>query len=271
MLSGVGAKEELGRQGSEVKMDLPGVGKNLQDHLFYPVSSLCNIPSNNYYLPWYQQAAAFVQYLITRGGPLSIGPLEAVAFLKSSPDQSRPNIQFQFTPTNAGDDKVANMYDMSTFSKADGYSIFPTQVRPESRGYVALASSDLTVPPIINPNYLQHDEDKKVMVAGGRKALEVLEANAFSSMRIKTHLPVQRDSDEAWLNHIAETAECVYHPVGTCKMGTDEMAVVDPELRVKGIQGLRVIDASVMPVISSGNTNAPTIMIAEKGADLICR
>lgn len=269
MLSGIGAKGELQQHGIDVKNDLPGVGKNLHDHLFYPVSSLSSIRSNNYYLPWYRQAVALIEYLITKGGPLSIGPLEAVAFLKSSADQPRPDIQFQFTPTNAGDEKVANMYDISSFSKASGYSIFPTQVRPESRGYVALASSDLTKPPIIEPNYLQHEKDKKVMIAGGRKALEVLESDAFSSMRIKTHLPVLRDSDEAWLNHIADTAECVYHPVGTCKMGIDDMAVVDPALRVKGIDGLRVIDASVMPVISSGNTNAPTIMIAEKGADLI--
>lgn len=200
---------------------------------------------------------------------MSIGPLEAVAFLKSSPEKTRPDIQFQFTPTNAGDDKVSDMYNMNTFSKQDGYSIFPAQIRPESRGYVALQSGDLEKPPIINPNYLSTEEDKKVQVAGGRKALEVLEANAFAGIRIKTHLPKQRDSDEAWLNHIRETAECIYHPVGTCKMGIDEMAVVDAALRVKGFSNLRVIDASVMPVISSGNTNAPTMMIAEKGADLI--
>jgi choline dehydrogenase len=270
MLSGVGAKDELQRHGIEVKKELPGVGKNLHDHLFYPVSSLCSIKSNNYYLPWYRQAVALAEYLITKSGPFSIGPLEAVAFLKSSGESTRPDLQFQFTPTNAGDgDRVADMYNMSTFSQINGYSIFPTQVRPTSRGHVALASADLSKPPIIQPNYLQEDEDKKIMVAGGRKALEVLEADAFSAIRVKTHLPVQHDSDEAWLRHIAKTAECVYHPVGTCKMGVDNMAVVDPQLRIKGFDNLRVIDASVMPIISSGNTNAPTIMIAEKGADLI--
>lgn len=269
MLSGIGAKDELKKHGIDLKKELPGVGKNLHDHIFFPVSSQCNIKSNNYYLPWYQQAAALIEYFVTKSGPMSIGPLEAVAFLKSSPEKTRPDIQFQFTPTNAGDDKVSDMYNMSTFSKQDGYSIFPAQVRPESRGYVALQSADLDKPPIIDPNYLSAEEDKKVQVAGGRKALEVLEANAFASIRIKTHLPKQRDSDEAWLNHTRETAECIYHPVGTCKMGVEEMAVVDAELRVKGFSNLRVIDASVMPVISSGNTNAPTMMIAEKGADLI--
>lgn len=269
MLSGIGSKDELHKHDIEVKKDLPGVGKNLQDHIFYPVSSLANIKSNNYYLPWYRQAAALVQFLITKDGPFSIGPLEAVAFLKSSPEKARPDIQFQFTPTNAGTDKVADMYDISSYPSADGYSIFPTQVRPESRGYVGLQSSDFSAPPIIDPNYLDQEEDIKVQIAGGRKALEVLEAEAFSSIRIRNHLPALHDSDDAWLNHIRESAECVYHPVGTCKMGVDEMAVVDPELRVKGFSNLRVIDASIMPTISSGNTNAPTIMIAEKGADMI--
>jgi len=269
MLSGIGAKEELQHHNIEVKKDLPGVGKNLHDHIFYPVSSLANIKSNNYYLPWYRQAAALVEYLFTKSGPMSIGPLEAVAFVKSSPEKSRLDIQFQFTPTNAGMDKVADMYDMSSFPSADGYSIFPAQIRPESRGTIALQSADFSAPPLIDPNYLHLEEDQKIQVAGGRKALEVLEAEAFESIRIKNHIPKQRDSDEAWLAHIRETAECIYHPVGTCKMGVDEMAVVDPQLRVKGFYNLRVIDASVMPIISSGNTNAPTMMIAEKGADLI--
>jgi len=271
MLSGIGAKDELQKHKIELKKELPGVGKNLQDHIFFPVSSLCNIKSNNYYLPWYQQAACLFKYLFTKSGPFSIGPLEAVAFLKSSTEKERPDIQFHFTPTNAGDEKVTDMYDLKSFSRSDGYTIFPAQVRPESRGYIGLRSSDVSAPPTIDPNYLHSDEDKKIQIAGGRKALEVLEANAFAAIRIKNHMPKQTDTDEAWLNHIRESAECIYHPVGTCKMGVDEMAVVDPELRVKGIYNLRVIDASVMPTISSGNTNAPTIMIAEKGADLILK
>jgi choline dehydrogenase len=207
--------------------------------------------------------------LVTKSGSFSIGPLEAVAFLKSSPEKEQPDIQFQFTPTNAGDLVSANMYDISTLPKEDGYTIFPTQVRPESRGFIALQSANPTNPPVIDPNYFSTEEDRKIMIAGGKKALEVLEADAFASIRIKNHLPALRDSDEAWLHHIRQSAECVYHPVGTCKMGVDEMAVVDSELRVKGVYNLRVIDASIMPTISSGNTNAPTMMIAEKGADII--
>ena len=210
-----------------------------------------------------------MKYLFTKSGPLSIGPLEAVAFLKSSPSQITPDIQFQFTPTNSGDEHVVDMYDLSSFPLSDGYTILPTQVRPLSRGHVRIKNNNPQQVPVINPNYLSHDEDKKILIAGGKKALEVLEAPAFDSFRVRTHLPIFRNSDDDWLRYIREVAECVYHPVGTCKMGRDEMAVVDPELRVQGIENLRIVDASIMPCISSGNTNAPVIMIAEKGADLI--
>mgnify|MGYP002784443483 CR=1 FL=1 len=270
MLSGIGAREELNRHGIDVKKELPGVGQNLHDHLFFPVSSLCNQPiSNNHYLPLYRQAFQVVNYLINKRGPLSIGPLEAVAFLKSSSGLPTPDLQFQFTPTNAGIDRVVDIHDLNTFPHVDGYTILPTQVRPKSRGRVALASTHENDPPVIDPRYLSEDEDKKIMIAGGRKAFEVLEATAFDKFRIRNHLPAQHSSDDDWLQYIAQSAECVYHPVGTCKMGTDEWAVVDSQLRVRGVEKLRVADASVMPRISSGNTNAPTIMIAEKAADMI--
>lgn len=270
MLSGIGCKEELQCHGIEVKKELPGVGRNLQDHLFYPVSSLCTKPiSNNHYLPLHRQAIETIKYLFTKSGPLSIGPLEAVAFLKSSPGLARPDLQFQFTPTNPGDEDISNMYDLSSFSFTDGYTILPTQLRPLSRGYVALRSSSPSDVVVIEPNYLAVEEDQRVLIAGGKKALEVLEAKAFSSLRIRNHQPNQTSSDDDWLNHIRQSAECVYHPVGTCKMGTDEMAVVDASLRLKGIGKLRVVDASVMPTITSGNTNAPVIMIAEKASEMI--
>lgn len=270
MLSGIGSKEELQDHNISVKKELQGVGKNLQDHLFYPVSSLCSKPiSNNHFLPLHQQAVQLFKYLFTKSGPLSIGPLEAVAFSKSSPELTRPDLQFQFTPTNAGDEKVSNMYDLRSFSFTDGYTVLPTQLRPASRGCIALRSPDPKDPPILNPNYLSEEIDKKIMIEGGKKSLEILEANAFSELRIRNHIPGSHSSDEDWLNHIQQNAECVYHPVGTCKMGTDEMAVVDSELRVNGINKLRVADASVMPTITSGNTNAPVMMIAEKAADLI--
>ncbi|MDZ4714046.1 MAG: GMC family oxidoreductase N-terminal domain-containing protein [Cytophagales bacterium] len=272
MLSGIGPAEELKKNGIALKKALPGVGKNLQDHLLYPVSSLCNQPiSNNQYLPVHRQVIETIKYLFTRSGPMSIGPLESVAFFRSSTEIRTPDIQFQFTPTNSGEEKVVDMYDLSTFPSSDGYTILPTQVRPLSRGYIGLRTANPADPPIIDPRYLSDETDKNVLVAGGKKAVEVLESAAFDSLRIRTHLPRQRDSDEDWLRHIQEVAECVYHPVGTCKMGVDEMAVVDPTLRVRGIDRLRVVDASIMPRITSGNTNAPTIMIGEKASDMIKR
>lgn len=269
MLSGIGPKNELMRHGIAVAKDLPGVGQNLHDHLFYPVSARGRVRSNNYYLPRHRQALALVQYLLTKKGPLSIGPLEAVAFWRSDETQPRPDIQFQFTPTNAGGDRVVDMYDMATFPREDGFTILPTQVRPRSRGFLALRSANPIDAPIIDPRYLTDEEDQKRLIMGGRKAWEVMQADAFASLRVDVHLPKQHASDDDWLKHIAQTAECVYHPVGTCKMGADEMAVVTPELLVKGFYNLRVADASIMPQISSGNTNAPVIMIAEKAADLV--
>ncbi len=269
MLSGIGPKADLVRHGIAVANELPGVGQNLHDHVFYPVSARGKLRSNNYYLPWHRQALALVHYLVTRKGPLSIGPLEAVAFLRSDERQQRPDIQFQFTPTNAGGDRVVDMYDMASFPRDDGYTILPTQVRPRSRGFLTLRSANPTDAPIIDPRYLTDDEDKKRLIAGGRKAWEVMQANALAAMRVEVHWPRQHATDEDWLRHIAQTAECVYHPVGTCQMGVNERAVVTPALLVKGFSNLRVADASVMPRISSGNTNAPVIMIAEKAADMI--
>src|SRR6185295_8461681 len=134
MVSGVGPSDQLRKANIELKKELPGVGQNLQDHLMYPVSSLCNQPvSNNHYLPWHRQGIALFEYMLFKKGPLTIGPLEANAFLKSSPEMVRPDIQFQFTPTHAGNDYSSSMYDLNSLPHTDGYTILPTQVRPQSR------------------------------------------------------------------------------------------------------------------------------------------
>jgi choline dehydrogenase len=270
MLSGVGPADVLKKFSITVKKELNGVGQNLQDHLFYAVSSLCRKPiSNNRWIPWYKQLQALLQYWMSGSGPLSVGPLEACAFIRTSPEISYPDIQFQFTPTHAGDDYTTDVFNLNTFPRTDGYTILPTQVRPKSRGSITLGSADPAVAPVIDPRYLSEEEDRKTMVKGGRRALEVLEAKAFDDLRLRNHCPAKQQSDDDILRHIEQSAECVYHPVGTCKMGVDENAVVDPQLRVKGIGKLRVADASVMPTITSGNTNAPVIMIAEKASVLI--
>ncbi|MBL7861274.1 MAG: GMC family oxidoreductase N-terminal domain-containing protein [Cyclobacteriaceae bacterium] len=270
MLSGVGPSDVLKRYNREVKKELPGVGQNLQDHLFYAVSSLCNKPiSNNHWMPWYRQVQALAQYALSKKGPLTVGPLEGCAFVKSDSSQPKPDLQFQFTPTHAGNDYSTNLFDLKTFPHTDGYTVLPTQVNPKSRGYVTLASADPLAPPVIDPRYLSEEEDRIALVKGAKIALEILEADAFNPFRIRTHCPAQRDSDEALLDHIQRSAECVYHPVGTCKMGNDALAVVNSQLQVHGIGKLRVVDASIMPTLTSGNTNAPVIMIAEKARDMI--
>lgn len=270
MLSGVGPADQLKAAGIALKKELSGIGQNLQDHLFFPVSSLCNVPvSNNHFIPFHRQGLALLQYLFFKKGPLMVGPLEACAFLKSSPSLSRPDIQFEFTATHIGADYKTDPFDLNTFPRTDGYTILPTQVRPESRGVLMIDKESPYGPPVIDPQYLSTETDRDIMVKACRKALEVLEQPAFDKYRIKTHCPSQRDSDDALLKHIQQSAECVYHPVGTCKMGNDEMAVTDARLRVHNIQNLRIADASIMPVITSGNTNAPAIMIGEKAADLV--
>jgi len=147
----------------------------------------------------------------------------------------------------------------------------PTLLRPKSRGYLALRSNDSFDKPLIQPNFLEHEDDRKVLIESGKIALEVLKDYGFSAYLKEILTPPMGSSDEAFLDHILKQVETVYHPVGTCKMGSDEMSVVDEQLRVIGIEGLRVIDASIMPKIVSGNTNAPVYMIAEKGAEMILK
>jgi choline dehydrogenase len=270
LLSGIGDPDSLQRVGMDCLHPLPGVGQNLQDHLFYGVSAMSTVQKGlNHSIPPIQQVRNLIRFLLTRKGPMSIGPLEAMAFGSTAVSPDRVDFQFHFSPLYLGKDYQTNIYDLSTFPKADGFSILPTLLRPQSRGYVGLRSAHPYDPPLIQPNFLQVEADQRVLVEAGKKAREVMESAAFDPYRKQITLPPDSSSDEAWLQHIRQHLETVYHPVGTCKMGSDETAVVDEKLRVHGIEGLRVIDASIMPTIVSGNTNAPVYMIAEKGADMI--
>ena len=270
MLSGVGAKAELEHFDIDCKHDLPGVGKNLQDHLIYAVSALSTEQvGQNHSTSTLGQLRGLFDYLVRRRGVFNLGPLESVAFGSTSASPDRVDYQFQFTATQIGDDYSTDMYDLRTFPREDGFTILPTLLRPKSRGYLRLKSADPFDYPAIQPNLLQEESDRRVLVEAGRKALEVLESRSFERYRKRTIMPPYRTSDDEWMQHIRRQVETVYHPVGTCKMGSDEAAVVDDRLRVHGIEGLRVADASIMPTIVSGNTNAAAYLIGGMAAKFI--
>ncbi len=265
LLSGIGPADYLRRFGLDPVADLPGVGQNLQDHLDVIVNYEATKPVTLYAYansPW-AQAKAGLSYLLAKQGPGRFNGLESGAFLKSRPDLEVPDLQLHFVN--------ALMFDHGR-TKADrhGFSLHVCQLRPESRGHVALKSLDPSHPPLIQPNYLSAEADRIALREGVKIARRIFAQKPFDWVRGPEIYPgahVQTDSDiDAWIRRSAET---IYHPVGTCKMGTDPMAVVDGQLKVRGVEGLRVIDASVMPTLVGGNTNAPTIMIAEKASDMI--
>ncbi len=271
MLSGIGDPEKLAKHGIEALHDLPGVGQNLQDHLFYPISCTTKTKEGiNHGASMTGQVSGTLQYLFKKG-VFTIGPLEAVAFLNLDDFKKTTNFQFHFAPLHIGKQYGQDPYNIKTYVQSqDGFTILPSLLHPKSRGSVALANRNPHSAPIIDPNFLAEKEDLDTLIKGGKLALEMAMEKAFDPYRDEVVMPpTPLQTDEAWAEHIRKTVETIYHPVGTCKMGSDEAAVVDDGLKVHGIESLRVIDASIMPTIVSGNTNAPVYMIAEKGADLI--
>lgn len=274
MLSGVGDGAELSKISIAVKKELPGVGKNLHDHLFYGISALSKWKGtlNNINLP-FNQFLHTLAWLFQRKGPLTTSPLEAVAFFKTDENLAQPDLQLHFAPAHLGNNANlaagADFYNPKTYPKTDGFTILPSLIQPKSRGYVSLQSKNPNEAPIIQPNYLEHPDDLKTLVKGYHKVKSIIESKAFKSFTDGVNFPEKIESEADIESHIKKVVESIYHPVGTCKMGTDTMSVVDAELRVHGIKNLRVADASIMPQIISGNTNAPTIMIAERAAEFI--
>ncbi len=269
LLSGVGDQEELAQHGISCLHALPGVGKNLQDHLFVPFSALSRRQQGkNHHLKPLRQAMDLLQYYTLRSGALTEGPLEALAFGASPQSSGRVDYQLHYTSFQVGR-KALDFHDVATYPRQDGFSIFPTLLRPQSRGALTLRSASPWEAPRIQPRFFSTEADQEVMLYAAKKALEILEASPFDAYRKEILHPVGGRSEARLWEHIQQWVETVYHPVGTCKMGQDEMAVVDEQLRVRGLGGLRVVDASIMPSIVSGNTNAAVYMIAEKGAEEI--
>lgn len=267
LLSGVGSREALQKHAIPVVHDLQGVGQNLHDHIWSGVSGSSNLASGNSLLKPWPKTKAILQYLFRKTGPLCNSPLEANAFW-STTNEDRPDIQFHFVPLGIAPDYSTDIYDLKTYRKTDGFGILSILLKPKSRGCVTLKSNNPFDHPSIQPNFLEHEEDLTVLMKGMRKAAQIASSTAFSGS-CAIEVPALDATDECLIAHIKKSLETLYHPVGTCKMGMDEWSVVNRTLNVHGIDGLRVIDASIMPIITSGNTNAATIMIAEKAADLI--
>ena len=266
MLSGIGEAAQLAENGIEVMQDLPGVGKNMQDHLQARLVYKCNEPTlNDEVGTLFGQAKIGLKYLMFRSGPMTMAASLATGFMKTREDMETPDIQFHVQPLSAENPgKGADKFSAFTMSVC--------QLRPESRGEIRLQSSDPKAYPKIIPNYLATETDCRTVVAGvniARKIARCAPLTSKISQEYRPHADLDMNDYDATLDWARNNTASIYHPTGTCKMGSGKDAVVDERLRVHGIQGLRVADCSIMPEIVSGNTNAPAIMIGEKASDLM--
>ena len=265
-LSGVGPAKLLQELNIPLIQDLPGVGENLQDHLQYRLIYELNQPisTNDQLRSIFGKVKMGLDWLLFRGGPLSIGINQGGLFTKVMPTSTRPDIQFHLGTLSA---------DMAggTVHPFSGFTMSVCQLRPESRGSVRIQSPDPLVPPRIVANYLDTQYDRDISIAAIKFARSITQTQPLSNLIAREVKPNNPQSNEDILAFCRETGATIFHPSGTCKMGPDDdsMAVVDTDLRVRGVSGLRVIDCSVMPRLVSGNTNWPVVMIAEKAADII--
>ena len=260
--SGIGAATHLNKLGIPVLADLPGVGENLQDHLqlrmVYKVNGIktLNTKANSLF----GKLMIGLEYLLKRSGPMSMAPSQLGAFAYSSPEQKSANVEYHVQPLSL--ERFGE--DLHSFN---AFTASVCNLRPTSRGSVHIASTDPEAPPIINPNYLSTDEDRKVAAESLRLTRKIVEQAALAPYSPEEYKPgKQYQSDDELVKAAGDIGTTIFHPVGTCKMGRadDPMAVLDSELRVRGIGHLRVVDASAMPTITSGNTAAPTMMIAQQ-------
>ena len=267
--SGIGSAAHLNKLDIPVIVDLPGVGENLQDHLqlrmIYKVSGIktLNTKANSQF----GKMMIGLEYLLKRSGPMSMAPSQLGAFAYSSPAQKSANVEYHVQPLSL--ERFGE--DLHAFN---AFTASVCNLRPTSRGSVHITSTDPEAPPAINPNYLSTDEDRKVAAESLRLTRNIVQGPALKPYSPEEYKPgAQYQSDEDLAKAAGDIGTTIFHPVGTCKMGRadDSMAVLDSELRVRGIHRLRVVDASAMPTITSGNTAAPTMMIAQRAAELLTR
>ncbi len=263
-LSGIGDKDILEKAGVDVKHHLPGVGQNLQDHLEFYFQYNCKQPITlNRKLGLISKGLIGARWLLNRSGLGATNHFESCAFIRSKADVEWPDIQYHFLP-------AAIRYDGKSAFDGDGFQVHVGHNKPKSRGSVTLQSANPTVPPKILFNYLQHPDDIEGFRACVRLTREIIAQSAFDDFRDGEIQPGEHiQTDEEIDAFVREAVESAYHPSCSCKMGEDEMAVVDSQTNVHGIEGLRVVDSSIFPTIPNGNLNAPTIMVAEKAADII--
>jgi choline dehydrogenase len=267
MLSGIGPERELARHGIRTLVDSPGVGRNLQDHFYIHCSYRSTLASSyNREISGIRKYWQGLRYLATKKGYLALGSSQVAAFFKSHPDEPYADLQISFRPM------TFNYHAGGTIEvdsvPAIAASVY--RVRPSATGSVTLKSADPTAAPVLTPNFLSNDADVSAMIQGIRRIREIVGTEPLASRIVEEHLPGPSvQSDDQLLQFMQTHGNSAFHPAGTCKMGQDPLAVVDERLRVRGVKRLRVVDASIMPRVTAGNTNAPSMMIGEKGADLI--
>ncbi len=265
MLSGIGPGAHLQSLGIETIQEAPGVGRNLQDHLKVAFAYRCRAPItvNDVMQNPLRMVRAGLEYALFRSGPLALSAASAGIFARTRPELATPDIQFHFINFSS-DTSAAELHPFS------GFTQHVCQLRPESRGAIELRSADPAAAPVIRPNYLAEEMDRRTIVAGLKLARRIAARPVLRRFIESEHAPGDSvRTDDEFLDYARRTGSTVFHPVGTARMGSDAMAVVDERLRVRGVEGLRVADASVMPTLVSGNTNAACIMIGEKCADLV--
>ncbi|MEM6678507.1 MAG: GMC family oxidoreductase N-terminal domain-containing protein [Pseudomonadota bacterium] len=270
-LSGIGPGDLLGAHGIEIRADLPSVGRNLQDHLCTDNLYRARVPTLNQVLrPWLGRLRVGLDYILRRRGPLGMSLNQGGGFVRSRPELSRPDIQLYFSPLSYSR-APAGKRPLMLPDPFPGFQIGSNPCRPTSRGHLAIRSNDPMEAPEIHPNYLATEEDRHGMREGVRLVRRIAAAPALAKVIEAELLPGEEAMDDEALDaFVRDNSWTVFHPCGTCRMGTDPTrSVVDPRLRVHGIGGLRVVDASIFPNITSGNTNAPVIMVAEKAAEMI--